>query len=249
MQIEGNVAFVTGANRGLGMAFVDALLAGGARKVYAAARDVSTLPERWADDARIVAMPLDITQLAQQRAAVALASDTRLLINNAGVNRLQSALIDDDLAAARAEMDVNYFGTLQLTRCFAPILRRGAANAEEADRPAIVNMLSILARVTLPMMTTLCASKAAALRMTEGVRAELAPHGVRVLAVMPGAIDTDMSRDFPPPKLAVGDVVEAVFSALQGDADEVYIGDMARHIATQLASDRIAIQRQLASMA
>src|SRR5476651_1003382 len=204
MQIEDSVAFVSGANRGLGARFVTSLLEGGARKVYAAAT----------------------------------ASDVTLLINNAGINRLDRAILSRDDSAARAEMEVNYFGTLGMCRAFAPALI--------ANRGAVVNMLSILARVGLPMMGSLCASKAAALRMTECLRAELAEHHVRVLGVLPGAIDTDMSRDFPPPKLSVTEVVDAVFAALANGPDEVYVGAMAQGVSAGLAADRDAVQKQFA---
>jgi len=136
-------------------------------------------------------------------------------------------------------MEVNYFGTLRMCRAFEPALI--------ANGGAIVNMLSVLARITLPGMASLCASKAASLRMTEGLRAELAAHNVRVLAILPGAIDTDMSRDFPPPKLSVSEVVNAVFDALEGDTDEVYVGEMATGVAAGLAVDRRALQMQFAS--
>jgi NAD(P)-dependent dehydrogenase (short-subunit alcohol dehydrogenase family) len=236
MQIEHAVAFVSGANRGLGAQFVARLLDGGARKVYAAARDPGALAS---GDARIVPVALDITNAAQVAAAAALAGDVTLLVNNAGINRLDRAILARDETAARAEMDVNYFGTLAMCRAFTPALI--------ANQGAVVNMLSILARVALPMMGSLCASKAAALRMTECLRAELAQHDVRVLGVLPGAIDTDMSRDFPPPKLAVDEVVQAVFDALAGGPDEVYVGAMAQGVAAGLAADRAGVQKQFAA--
>ena len=235
MQIEGCVAFVSGANRGVGACFVEKLLEQGARKVYAGARDVRTLLDR---DPRIVPVALDITNMEQVTRAAALASDTNLLVNNAGINRLEPALGAADPNAAREEMEVNYFGALSMIRAFAPSLQLNGG--------AIVNLLSILARVALPPMASLSASKAAALRMTEGVRAELAPHGVRVLSILPGAIDTDMSRAFPPPKLPAAEVVEAVFAALREGGEEVYVGAMAQQIASGLAADRRAVQASLA---
>ncbi|WP_322047915.1 SDR family oxidoreductase [Paraburkholderia sp. J67] len=234
MPINECVAFVTGANGGLGDAFVRTLLARGAAKVYAAARCVDTLSH---DDPRVVPVELDVTDTAQVQRAAALASDTTLLVNNAGLNRLQPALACTEADAARAEMEVNYFAPLAMIRAFSPAMQEGSA---------IVNVLSILARVTLPSMATLCASKAAALRMSEGVRAELAPRGIRVMSVLPGAIDTAMSRDFPPPKLMPREVVDAVLNALDGEASEIYVGEMAAQIAKGLANDRHATQRQLA---
>jgi NAD(P)-dependent dehydrogenase (short-subunit alcohol dehydrogenase family) len=220
MQVEGCVAFVSGANRGVGACFVEKLLEQGARKVYAGARDIRALDGY---DPRVVPVELDITNTGQVARSAALAGDANLLVNNAGINRLEPVLAATDPNAARAEMEVNYFGTLEMIRAFAPSLRLSGG--------AIVNVSSILARVSLPSMASLCASKAAALRMTEGVRAELAPYGVRVLAILPGAIDTDMSRDFPGPKLAPA---------------EVYLGAMAQQIAAGLAADRQAVQGSLA---
>lgn len=235
MQIEGCVAFVSGANRGVGACFVEKLLEQGARKVYAGARDIRALGSH---DPRMVPVELDITNAEHVARAAALAEDANLLVNNAGINRLEPALAATDPSAAREEMEVNYFGTLNMIRAFAPSLRLSGG--------AIVNVSSILARVALPSMASLCASKAAALRMTEGVRAELAPHGVRVLSILPGAIDTDMSRDFPPPKIPAAEVVQAVFAALREEGDEVYVGAMAQQIAADLAADRRAIQTILA---
>ncbi|BFG81555.1 SDR family oxidoreductase [Paraburkholderia terrae] len=234
MPLENCVAFVTGANRGVGECFVHMLLKSGAKKVYAGARNIDSL--RYADD-RIVPVELDITDDAQVKRAAALASDTTLLINNAGLNCVEPALAASDMNAARTEMEVNYFGTLNMIRAFSPAMPAGSA---------IVNLLSILARVTLPSMASLCASKAASLRMTEGVRAELRPRGIRVISVLPGAIDTDMSRDFPPPKIPAIEVVKAALSALDDDTNEVYVGAMAQDIAAGLAHDRHAIQSSLA---
>jgi NAD(P)-dependent dehydrogenase (short-subunit alcohol dehydrogenase family) len=239
MRIKDSTVFVSGTNRGVGAAFVAGLLARGARKVYAGMRDPQAA--RF-DDPRVVPVTLDITVPDQVARAAALAGDVTLLVNNAGINRLERVAEPRDPNAARAEMEVNYFGTLAMCRAFAPTLERNGG--------ALVNMLSILARVALPSMGSLCASKAAALRMTEGVRAELAARGVRVLAVLPGAIDTDMSRDFPPPKLAVTEVVDAVCAALEagpGAADDIYVGAMAEGVAAGLAADRAAVLAQFAA--
>ncbi|WP_267940144.1 SDR family NAD(P)-dependent oxidoreductase [Paraburkholderia sp. HD33-4] len=235
MLFENCVAFVTGANRGVGKCFVHMLLESGAKKVYAGTRNLDAL--RYADQ-RIVPVELDITDASQVTRAAALASDTTLLINNAGLNCNEAALAAADMNAARTEMEVNYFGTLNMIRAFAPAMPAGGA---------IVNLLSILARVTLPSMASLCASKAASLRMTEGVRAELAPQGIKVIAVLPGAIDTDMSRDFPPPKIPAAEVVKATLAALDDGTHEVYVGAMAQQIAAGLVRDRNATQSSLAS--
>ncbi|MES2532215.1 MAG: SDR family oxidoreductase [Pseudomonadota bacterium] len=237
MDLNNVTALVTGANRGLGREFVQQLLAAGAAKVYAAARDTAALDDlAAANPGRVVVLSLDITQPAQVAAAVAACADATLLINNAGVNRGQGFIAAPGLDDAQAEITTNYLGTLAMCRAFAPQLAGGA----------IVNVLSILAKVTLPAMGSLCASKAAALRMTEGVRAELAAQGTLVVAVMTGAIDTDMSRDFQGPKSSPADVVGATLAGLQSGDEEVYVGDMPAWVNGALASDPKSIERELA---
>lgn len=230
------IAFVSGANRGLGAQFVARLLARGAGKVYAASR--GGLVEH--DDARVIPVTLDITDETSVANAARLAGDTTLLINNAGVNHQSAFLSPFAVEHARTEIEVNFLGTLRMARAFAPVLigRRGA----------MINVLSILARVSLPAMGSLCASKAAALRLTEAMRAELAPHGVSVLAALPGAIDTDMSRDFDGPKLDPAFTADAVLDALTGETGEVYIGAMAQGLAQDLALDRAATQARILSL-
>ena len=193
MDIKGSVALVTGSNRGIGRCFVEALLAREAAKVYASARR----PERLADlverhKGRVVPLKLDITVPADIAAAASQCGNVNLLLNDAGINLQAGLVMAKDLAAARAEMGTNFFGPLAMCRAFAPILASNGGGA-------IVNMLSILARVNLPMYGSLSASKAAALSLTQGVRAELAKQGTLVVAVMPGAVDTEMERNFPPP--------------------------------------------------
>jgi NAD(P)-dependent dehydrogenase (short-subunit alcohol dehydrogenase family) len=227
------VAFISGANRGLGAQFVARLLARGAGKVYAASR---TGRVAIADD-RVVHIALDITNDESVMHAAHVAADTTLLINNAGVNHQSAFLSTNAQDNARSEMEVNYFGMLRMARAFAPALIQ--------THGAMINMLSILARVSLPAMGSLCASKAAALRLTESLCAELAPHGVRVLAALPGAIDTDMSRDFPGPKLDPAEAADAVLDALPGDAREIDIGAMAHALAHGLALNRAATQAHL----
>ena len=241
MNIHGAVALVTGSNRGIGRAFVEALIARGAKKVYATARNPAKLKElEEAHPGKIHVLTLDITKTAQVAAAASQAGDVNLLINNAGINRkkglIDSAVLDD----ARDEMETNYFGTLNVSRAFAPILKHNGGGA-------IVNMLSILARVSLPAYGSLCASKAAGLLATQGMRAELARQHTRVVAVMPGAVDTDMERDFEGPKENPGDVANASLQALEDGVDEVYPGGMAQGVSQGLATDPKAVEKEFAA--
>ena len=107
-------------------------------------------------------------------------------------------------------------------------------------------MLSILARVALPMYGSLSASKAAALSLTQGVRGELAKQGTLVIAVMPGAVDTEMERNFPPPKLPPADAARAALDAVEQGLEEVFPGVMATGMNQDLAADPKAVEKDLA---
>ena len=239
-EISGCTALVTGANRGIGREFVEALLKRGAKKVYACSRSVENLEELVTANPDLVhGIQLDVTEIDQISAAAEQAADVNLLINNAGINRMQAFIAGNDLTAAREEMNTNYFGTMAMCRAFASILGQNGGGA-------IVNMLSILARVNLPMMGSLCASKAAGLSLTQGVRAELAGQGTAVLAVMPGAVDTDMSRDFPPPKMPPAEVAEQTLDALEAGEEEIYPGDMAAGVSQGLIAGAKAVEKEFA---
>ncbi|MEO8157729.1 MAG: SDR family oxidoreductase [Betaproteobacteria bacterium] len=241
MKVAGAVALVTGSNRGIGRAFIDALIRRGAKKVYATARDASILADlgaKYGDKVHILS--LDITRPAQVAAAVSMAGDVTLLINNAGINRHQALVAAAALDSAREEIDTNYFGTLSMCRAFAPVLHRNGGGT-------IVNMLSILSRVSLPADGSLCASKAAALSMTQGVRAELSKQHTRVIGVMPGAVDTDMARDFQGPKDAPIDIANAALDAVESGTEDVYPGGMAQGVAAGLKADPKAVEKEFAA--
>ena len=236
MQIKGATALVTGANRGIGQHYVEELIRRGARKVYATARDASAIK---AHGANVEVIDLDITNHDAIAALADKAGDVDLLINNAGINRMAPLVASDDLQGARDEMEVNYFGTLAMCKAFAPVLKNNGGGA-------IVNMLSILSRVNLPLMGSLCASKSAGLSLAQGVRAELAAQNTAVVAVMPGAVDTDMSKDFPPPKMAPLDVVTTALDGIEQGLEEIYPGEMATGLNQGLAADPKAIEKELA---
>lgn len=242
MKLEGAVALVTGANGGIGKHYVEALQTAGAAKIYAGARNPESLAEMVSTDLeRIVPIELDITDENSVNQAAAHCQDVTLLINNAGVGFNKGLIAAPHLSSARAEMEVNYFGTLAMCRAFAPILKNNGGGA-------IVNMLSMLARVHIPFNGGYSASKAAALSMTQGVRAELAAQGTLVVAVMPGTVDTGMSKDYPPPKVAPEEVAKAALQAVVDGIEEVYPGEQATSMAAQLLSDPKAVEKYMATM-
>ncbi len=241
MQIKDSVALVTGANGGIGQQFVKALVAAGAAKVYATARNAGSVAALVAEGGgKVEALGLDITDDAGVAAAASKCTDVTLLVNNAGVNFNTPLIGVDSVANARTEMDVNYFGTLAMIRAFAPILKANGGGA-------IVNMLSILANVSVPLMGSLCASKAANRLMTQGVRAELASQGTLVVGVMPGAVETRMTENFPGDKMAPADVAKAALEAVEAGTEDIYPGDMAQGISAGLANDPKAVEKELAA--
>jgi NAD(P)-dependent dehydrogenase (short-subunit alcohol dehydrogenase family) len=240
--LEGTVALVTGANRGIGAAFVSGLLEAGAKRVYAAARDPQTLASLAQSDARVVPITLDITDDTSVQAAAARLLDVDLVVNNAGILLGARLIADTDLAAARQEMEVNYFGLLRMCRAFAPIL---AANGGGT----LINLLSILSRMASPAGGGYSASKAAALSLTQAVRAELQAQGTRVIGVLPGFVDTAMAEGVSAPKIQPSEVVRATLDALLTDQDDVYPGEQASQIAALLLQDPKAVERLFAQLA
>lgn len=233
--IRNSTVLITGATGGIAKALIPALMARGAKKIYAAARDPSAL----AASDRLLPLKMDVTSDDDVNKAAAAATDVTLLINNAGLNHNTAFLLAADLSIAREEFECNYIAPLRVTRAFAPALI--------ANKGAVLNILTILARVNLPFMGSYCASKAAALSLTQGLRAELGPKGVRVAAALPGAVDTRMTAGLPIPKMSPADAATEILDGFESGEEEIYVGDMARGLAEGLAKDPKGVERQLAS--
>jgi short-subunit dehydrogenase len=241
MKIEGATVLLTGANGGIGQMFVRELLTRGARKIYLGVRDPATLRGLLAQSPKLVPLALDLTQPAQIAAAAQAAADITMLINNAGVARFSGALAAKDLTAAREEMEVNYFGLLALTQALrnTPALGRGGV---------IVNVLSFLALVTLPVAGTYSASKAAALALTHTLRAELKPRGVQVVSVLPVQTDTPAYGALPEPKLQPAEVAAATLVAVEAGEEEVFPGALSRGAADFFKQDPAGLQARMSTI-
>ena len=225
MNIDGSVALVTGANRGLGRAFAHELMARGAAKVYGAARDPAAVTEPG-----LVPVALDITNPDRVAQVASHCADVNLLVNNAGVLKYSTFINAPDLAAARLEMETNYFGTLSMCRAFAPVLAATGGGA-------IVNMLSVTSFYTNPLDASYGASKAAELSLTNGVRLELHHQGTLVVAVHASFIDTDMSALTNAPKVSPGSVAQQVFDAVEAGQIEVLADERSRFVKASLSRD------------
>jgi NAD(P)-dependent dehydrogenase (short-subunit alcohol dehydrogenase family) len=212
MEIRGRTALVTGANRGLGRTFVDALLARGAAKVYAAARTPAS-PTRDGHDDRVVPIRLDVTVAEDRRAVAKSCGDLDLLVSNAGLAPA-GRVLDTEEAVCRETFEVNVFGPLALVRALAPTLR------ERHGGVLFVN--SVTGLVVSRSSPVYGASKAAARMLALALREQLAPDGVVVTTTHPGFIDTDMAREVPYRKASPEEVVERSLAAWEAEATVVF---------------------------
>jgi NAD(P)-dependent dehydrogenase (short-subunit alcohol dehydrogenase family) len=233
MTIEGRVVLVTGANRGIGQALVEEALRRGAKRVYAGTRH----PLAHADG-RVTPLTLDVTNAAQIQAAVEKVESLDILINNAGLAR-----VDDlgDRAALEEHLAVNLFGTYSVTRAFLPLLTR--------SRGAIVNVVSLSAFAAVPVLPAYSISKAAAFSLSQSLRALLAGRGVKVHVVLPGPVDTEMSRGLDIPKASPESVARGIFDGVEREEEEIFPDPMSASMAESWRSGAAkAFERQNAAL-
>lgn len=241
MQISGSVALVTGANRGIGQAFVEALLKAGASRIYATARNIDSLQAVvMLDPERIVPLALDVTQPDQILKIAETAQDVNVLINNAGVLGAGGFFVPSSVETARWEMETNYFGTLNMIIGFAPVLKQNGGGV-------IVNLLSIASWVSTPLFGSYSASKAALYSLTQGVRAELAQQGTLVVGIFPGPVDTSMSEKLPLDKVPPLQIAEATLQAIEQGVEDVYPDPVSQQVVAGLRQDPKALEKQFAT--
>jgi NAD(P)-dependent dehydrogenase (short-subunit alcohol dehydrogenase family) len=224
MKIEGSVALVTGANRGIGKALAEELLARGAAKVYAAVRDPDSVT-----DERLVPVQLDVTDAARVAAVAQELGDVEIVVNNAGIGRPGTAL-SASLDDARDQLEANYLSLISTTQAFAPVL---AANGGGA----FVNILSIVSWVGFPNLATYSASKSAAWGYTNAARVELKRQGTQVVGVHVGYVDTDLTAGLEAPKIAPEVVATSALDALESGAAEAVVDDVSRGVKAGLHDD------------
>jgi NAD(P)-dependent dehydrogenase (short-subunit alcohol dehydrogenase family) len=215
MTIADKTVLVTGANRGLGRALAAEALTRNAKRVYAGTRRPLAHP-----DERLTPLTLDVTSPDQVRAAAAEVGELDLLINNAGV------LLRDDLtdpAAIERHLAVNLFGLYAVTQAFLPALA--------GSRGAIVNILSVNALAPMPLLPAYSISKAAAFSLTQSLRVLLAAQGVRVHAVLPGPVDTDMLAGVDIPKASPESAAASIFDAVDNEEEDVFPDPMSALLA------------------
>ena len=225
MNIENAVVLITGANRGIGLAFAREALARGARKVYAGARNPASvnLPG-------VEAIALDVNNPEHVAAAARRAGDVTLVINNAGIAAFGGFLAEGSIESARAHLETNFFGPLRVGQAFAPVL---AANGGGA----LLNVLSVASWINSPMLAVYGASKSAAWALTNGLRHELRGQGTQVLALHMGFVDTDLTNGIEMPKSTPEAIVRSAFDALEAGAEEVLGDELTQQVKRGLSAE------------
>jgi NAD(P)-dependent dehydrogenase (short-subunit alcohol dehydrogenase family) len=226
MKIENAVVLVTGANRGIGLAFARELLARGASKVYAAARDPLTVTQAGVEPLR-----LDVTKPAEIAAAAAHATDVTLVINNAGIAQPGGFLADDSETVSRRLFETNFFGVLNMSKAFAPVLKANGGGA-------LLNVLSIASWVNGGELAAYSASKSAAWSLTNALRHELAAQKTQVLGLHMAYVDTDLTRGLDAPKSSPEDIVQRALDGLEAGEDEVLADALTLQVRQGLTATR-----------
>ena len=231
------VVFVTGANRGIGKAIVEALLKNGVQKVYAAARDVNKLSFH---DPRVVPVQLDITKGDQVQQAVALAGDTQVLINNAGALAF-APIVSGKLEDLISDMQVNYFGMVNMVQAFVPVLEKNGGGH-------IANFSSIVGLAPMAGIGGYSAAKAAVASATQAMRTELKAKNICVHGIFPGPIDTDMAKEFNFPKTSPAVTAEHIIAGIAEGKEDIFPDPMSQQISELWFKDPKGLEKQFASM-
>ena len=226
MKIENAVALVTGANRGIGLAFARQLLARGARKVYTGARDPAAITE-----SGVHALRLDVTKPDDVAAGAALASDVTLVINNAGIAQPGGFLAADGEEVARRIFETNFFAMLRMSKAFAPVLEANGGGA-------LLNVLSVTSWVNGGELAAYSASKSAAWSLTNALRNELTAQKTQVLALHMAYVDTDLTRGLAVPKSSPEEIVKRALDGIESGLEEVLADELTLQVKRGITAAR-----------
>jgi NAD(P)-dependent dehydrogenase (short-subunit alcohol dehydrogenase family) len=241
-KVKNSIFFVTGSNRGIGRAIVEELVKQGAAKVYASARNIAALKElAVSSGGKVVPITLDVTNEKQISAAAAQAPDTQVLINNAGVAQYTGIFSAPDLGPVRAEMEANFFGLMNMSLAFAPILKKNGGGA-------LVNICSVGGLIGIPAFGTYCATKAAVHSLTQSARGELKAQGTFVMGIYPGPIDTDMAARIDMEKEAPQNVAREILRGLESGAEEVFPDKVSKDFFSKFRIDPKGLEKEWSTM-
>jgi len=238
MNLGNKTILVSGANRGIGKAIVAELLKHNVKKIYAAARKTSELPNF--ADARVQAIALDITDISQIKDAATKANDVEVLINNAGVLSF-AGIITGENEMLQRDMDVNYFGTMNMVRSFVPVLSKNGGGA-------IANVISIVGLASMAGIGGYCASKAALFSATQAMRAELKSKNISVHGIFPGPIDTDMARGFEMEKASPESTAKNIVYGIISGNEDIFPDQMSSNLSELWAKNPKELEKQFSAM-
>ena len=227
MKIENSIVFISGANRGLGLAFAQEALKQGAKKVYAGVRNPTA-----SDMPGIVQVRLDVTDPASVAAAAQQCGDTTLLINNAGIARLNTSVLDASMIDLSREIfETNYYGVILLSQAFAPVLAQNGGGA-------ILNVLSDAAWFSRPMLASYSASKSAVWSFTNALRMALRGQNTLVQGLHVSFLDTDMTKGFDMKKTSPQQVAQAALAGIEAGQEEVLADSFTRQMKQSLSGEQ-----------
>lgn len=238
--IQGSHVLVTGANRGIGNALVEALLARGAAKVYASSRDLNNLQPFSQHNDRVQAVELDVTDPNSIAALASQIPALDLLINNAGTASGMTYTAPQSLEVAQHEMNTNYFGPLQLSKALLDLLK-------QSGNAGIINVSSIAGIANFKALGPYSASKAAVHFLTQGLRAELQEDDLSVLGVYPGPVDTRMAAGMEMAKATPAEVAEAILNAYEQGEEDVFPDSFSLAMMDVFKQDRKALEKAFAA--
>lgn len=226
MQIEKSTVLITGANRGIGLAFAKAFLARGAKKVYAGTRDTSKISL-----AGLTPIKLDVNSITDVQDAAQLAKDVTIVVNNAGIANLGSFMAEDAEALLRIHLETNVLGPLRVSRSFAPVLAQNGGGA-------LINVASVASWISSPMLASYAVSKSALWSLSNGLRNDLRGQGIQVLTLHMGFVDTDLTKGLEMPKSTPEAIVERALQALEAGAHEVLADEMTKQVKAGLSAEQ-----------
>ena len=225
MEIKNSIAFVTGANRGLGLVFAQELLARGAAKVYAGVRNTDGV-----DIPGVVPVRVDVTDPASIALAAARCTDVNLLVNNAGIARILDSTLDPGVIdMAREIFDTNFYGVIRVSQAFAPTLARNGGGA-------VINVLSDATWFSRPFLSAYSASKSAAWSYTNALRIELRAQGTLVQGLHISFMDTDMTAGFDMAKTSPRLVAQRALDGVEQGREEITADDFTAMVKASLGS-------------
>ncbi|WP_051882229.1 SDR family NAD(P)-dependent oxidoreductase [Chryseobacterium soli] len=221
--LENSVVFLTGADGGIGRAFIAELIQRKAKKIYITGLNLEALKEiAEGMPEKLFPVKLDVTNAIDIENCINTCPDVTVLINNAGVELKSGFMGEKSADCAQFEMQINYVGVVRLTNSFYKILKSN-------PNPAVINILSVGSLVLIDRLATYCASKAAAHMFTQSIRKEFHQNGIKVFGVYAGYVDTAMSADLEIEKISAEELLQNICNDVEADVYSIFPDKMSKN--------------------